>query len=53
MLYALVRSEHKRFQMLSKFVSANIRIASSLAKKHYVCILLELKCLHQALEVAE
>ena len=26
-LYALVRSGHKRFQMLSEFVSANIRIA--------------------------
>jgi len=25
-LYALARSEHKRFQMLSEFVSANIRI---------------------------
>jgi len=26
-LYALVRSEHKRFQTLSEFVSANTRIA--------------------------
>jgi len=25
-LYTLVRSEHKRFQMLSEFVSANTRI---------------------------
>jgi len=33
MLYALVRSEHKRFQTLSEFVSANTKIAQVVWQK--------------------
>jgi len=34
-LYAPVRSEHKRFQLLSEFVSANTRIAQVSGKEFH------------------